>query len=103
MDTPPHESPADGWKWRRLIAAIFVAMYALSPWLLFYLSSCVDVSFIFLPAAAHLWCCWRLRQTPAPWPSFVLGCLLVLTAQIHGSFVIPLALTVLLVVQGRIR
>src|SRR5437879_10615785 len=29
MDTPPHESPADGWKWRRLIAAILLASVCL--------------------------------------------------------------------------
>ena len=83
-------------------ACTYLALYGFSPWLILYLGSSVDIAFLFLPAALHFWACWRLRDRVAALPSFVLASVLLLSAQIHGSFPISLLLTVFLLLRKRI-
>jgi hypothetical protein len=85
------------------MALIFLSLYSLSPWMLFHLGTWVDISLLFLPMALHLRACWELRSRAAALPSFLLGAVLVLTAQIHGSFPIFAASALFLIVRRHIR
>ncbi len=58
---------------------------------------------LILPAAAHLWSCWKLRGAPRVWPSFVLGLTLAATPQLHFSGLVLVFLTGLLLVRRRLR
>ncbi|MBD3298995.1 MAG: hypothetical protein GF341_10090 [candidate division Zixibacteria bacterium] len=86
-----------------IFLVIFAGLYWLSPWRLYHAGFLWEPSLLYLPAAAHLWACWRSRDTRAIVPSFILGLLMTATLQLHASFLILVVLTVLLWVGRRIR
>ena len=80
------------------IAAVFMLVYWLSPWRLYNGGFLWEPSYVFLPAALHLWSCWKLKDVPATGPSMVLGLTLLISLQIHNSaFVLFLGVLILLV------
>ena len=81
----------------------FLAVYWLSPWRLFNAGFAWEHSYVFLPAALHCWACWKLRDQARMLPSAVLGAVLVLSFQIHGSFLILVAAALLLFMMRLIR
>jgi hypothetical protein len=83
--------------------AFFLAVFWLSPWRLYHGGFVWEPSFLFLPAAAHLWACWSLRARPRRGPSLLLGATLSLTLQLHASFVVLGLLTALLLARRRVR
>ncbi len=96
----------------RKLAAIYLAVYWLSPWRLYHSGFLWEPNYVLLPAALHLWSAWRLRPAPAGTrgaagralaPSLVLGAVLVLSPQIHASGMALLLLTALLVWRRLLR
>ena len=76
---------AGGWRF----ALIFLAVFWISPWRLFHSGFLWDPSFIVLPACAHLWTSWRLRESDRFGSSFILGVVLASSVQLHlSSFVL---------------
>lgn len=82
---------------------IFLGLYWLSPWRLYHAGFLWEPSFLYLPAAAHLWACWRSRTVRSFFPSLVIGLILTATFQIHGSFLVLVVLTVILVARRLVR
>ena len=82
---------------------IFFGLYWLSPWRLYHAGFLWEPSFLYLPAALHLWACWRLRSQSAFLPSMIVGLVIVATFQIHASFVVLLLLTAILRARRLIR
>ena len=80
-----------------VFAAVFALCWWLSPWRLHHSGLIWEPAYLYLPAALHLWACWRSRVAGAPLvASAVLGLVLTATPQIHASFVVLWALTALL-------
>lgn len=77
-------------------ALFFVIVYWLSPWRLYNGGFLWEPSFIFLPAALHLWSCWHIREKRTFVPSAILGLSLLTSAQIHNSAFILFLLTIIL-------
>jgi hypothetical protein len=91
-------------------ALIYFLLYWLSPWRLTHAAMMWEPAFLFLPAALHLWAVSRLTpQSSLPagrgglWPSIVLGGVLLLTPQLHGSFLFLWLLTAILIYKKEIR
>lgn len=84
-------------------ALIFLALWWLSPWRLYHSGILWEPAYVVFPSALHLWACWRLRERPDPLASAVLAALLVLTFQLHGSFLFLVILTAILLVRRQIR
>ncbi len=82
---------------------IYLLVYWLSPWRLFHAGFSWEPAFMFLPAATHLWACWKLRNHPAGFPSAVLAGTMVLGMQLHGSFLLLVVFTAVLYVRKLIR
>ncbi|MFC1475528.1 hypothetical protein ACFLQW_00820 [Candidatus Zixiibacteriota bacterium] len=82
---------------------IFLGLYWLSPWRLYHAGFLWEPSFLYLPAAVHLWACWRLKDRRTFGPSLVLGLILIATFQIHASFVILLVLTLMLIARRLVK
>ena len=83
--------------------AAYLAAYWLSPWRLYHAGFVWEPAYVFLPAALHLACAWRLRAEPHFGWSLLLGATLTATLQLHASFVVLVVLTALLALQGAIR
>ncbi|HTP80004.1 MAG TPA: hypothetical protein VMM57_06325 [Bacteroidota bacterium] len=77
--------------------------YWLSPWRLYNGGILWEPAFIFLPAAAHLWACHRLRDRASFWPSAVLFLSLFSAVQIHNSSFILFLVTAFLAGKRKIR
>lgn len=84
-------------------AVIFLGIFWLSPWRLYHSGFLWEASYMFLPAALHLWACRALASAPSFGASFVLAATLVGAAQIHGSVLILIVATVILLLRQRIR
>ena len=84
-------------------AMIYIGLYWLSPWRLYHSSFLWEPQYLFLPAAVHLWSCWKLREEARLIPSAFLAASIVLALQLHNSFAILLFSTIVLAVRGRIR
>ena len=82
---------------------IYMGLYWLSPWRLYHSGFLWEPSLLYLPAALHLWACYRQRETSGFLPSAVLGTVLACTVQIHASFVILWVLTGILWARRRVR
>ena len=83
--------------------AAYLAAYWLSPWRLYHAGFLWEPAYVFLPAALHLACTWRLRAASHPGWSLLLGATLTLTLQLHASFVVLVVLTALLAARRMIR
>ena len=81
----------------------YLAAYWLSPWRLYHAGFVWEPAYVFLPAALHLACAWRLRARPHFGWSLLLAATLTATLQLHASFVVLVVLTALLALQGAIR
>lgn len=92
---------------RRAAGSVFAAVFALcwwlSPWRLYHSGLIWEPAYLYLPAALHLWACWRSRSDPSILASIVLGLVLTATPQIHASFVVLWALTALLWLRSALR
>ncbi len=84
-------------------ALLFAVLYWLSPWRTYHSGFLWEPTFIFLPAALHLWSCWKLRDRAAFLPSMLLAASLVWAVQIHGSFLVLVIITPILLLRRRIR
>ena len=84
-------------------AAAYLAIYWLSPWRLYHAGFLWEPAYVFLPAALHLFCAYRLRERPHAGWSLLLGLLLSATLQLHGSFLVLVLLTAVLVARKLIR
>jgi hypothetical protein len=85
------------------LALIFTALYWLSPWRLYHSGFVWEPAYVFLPAAAHLWACWKLSQRRSGFASAVLASSLLLALQLHGSAMILLLSTLLLLARRSIN
>ena len=83
--------------------AAYLAVYWLSPWRLYHAGFVWEPAYVFLPAALHLACAWRLRAGPHFGWSLLLGATLTATLQLHASFVVLVVLTALLAGRRAIR
>ena len=83
--------------------AAYLAAYWLSPWRLYHAGFVWEPAYVFLPAALHLACAWRLRAGRHFGWSLLLAATLTATLQLHASFVVLVVLTALLALQGAIR
>lgn len=84
-------------------ALIYLVLWWLSPWRLYHSGILWEPVYVILPAALHLWSCWSLRDRAGGLASAVLAATLVMTFQLHGSFLFLVILTVILLVRRRIR
>jgi hypothetical protein len=85
------------------LAVIFTALYWLSPWRLYHSGFVWEPAYVFLPAAAHIWACWRLSCRRSGFASAVLATTLLLAFQLHGSALILLLSTFLLLARRSIH
>jgi hypothetical protein len=85
------------------MAMIYIGLYSISPWRLYHSSFLWEPQYLFLPAAVHLWACWKLRREPTLLASALLAASIVLALQLHNSFAILLFSTIALVLTRRIR
>ena len=81
----------------------FLAIYWLSPWRLYHAGFLWEPGFVFLPAAVHLACSYRLRERRRFLASAVLAATIALTMQIHASFLILLVSTAILLWKRVVR
>jgi len=88
-----------GWRF----ATIYLAIFWLSPWRLFHSGFLWEVGYLLLPAALHLWCCRNLSDQKSPAISALLAATLLLTAQLHGSVMILVLASLLLLLRRRIQ
>ena len=86
----------------RFVAA-YLSVYWLSPWRLYHSGFLWEPAYVFLPAALHLASTYRLREQPHLGWSILLAATLTLAVQLHGSFVILVILTALLIGRRLIR
>ena len=82
---------------------VFLGLYWLSPWRLYHSGFLWEPSLLYLPAALHLWGCWKSRDERSFQPSLVIGLLITTTLQIHGSFLVLWVLTAILWARRSIR
>ena len=87
----------------RRVAVVYLALYWLSPWALYLAGFLWEPGYLLLPAAAHLWACWRLRDEARFWPAVVLGWVLVGAPQLHASGVVLILLTLGLLTVKAVR
>ncbi|MCD6378959.1 hypothetical protein J7M07_00760, partial [bacterium] len=83
--------------------AFFLAIYWLSPWRLYHSGFLWEPGFLFLPAAVHLASSYRLRYRKRLLSSAVLVATIVLTMQIHASFMLLLVSTAILIFKKKVR
>jgi hypothetical protein len=84
-------------------ALIYLVLWWLSPWRLYHSGILWEPVYVILPAALHLWSCWSLRERAGVLASAVLAATLATAFQLHGSFLILVILTVILMVRRLIR
>jgi hypothetical protein len=84
-------------------ALFFLTLWWLSPWRLYHSGILWEPAYVVLPAALHLAACWGLRERAgALWTALLVGTL-VLTFQLHGSFLFLVVLTGVLFLRKVIR
>ncbi len=84
-------------------AVFFLAIYWLSPWRLYHAGFLWNPGFVFLPAAVHLASAYRLRERPRFLASAVLVAAIVMTMQVHASFLLLLVSTAILLWKKKVR
>ena len=84
-------------------ACFAAAVYWLSPWRLYNGGFLWEPAYVFLPAAAHFWASWRLRERKDFFSSALLLFAIVAAIQIHNSAFVLVLLTIVLFVRGTIR
>jgi hypothetical protein len=84
-------------------ALLFLIVYWLSPWRLYHSGFLWEPAYVVLPAALHLWACFNLREEPNALASALLGATLVMTFQLHGSFLYLVIVTAVLLMRKLIR
>lgn len=82
---------------------LFVVLYWLSPWQLYFGSFLWNPNYLFLAGAAHLVTAWRLRYGPRFSASLLHAATVVLALQVHPSFLLLAAASVLLWWRGWLR
>lgn len=75
----------------------FLAVYWLSPWRLYHSGFLWEPGFVFLPAAIHLASLYCLRNRKQVLASAILVATIVLTMQIHASFIVLFISTIFLI------
>lgn len=88
-----------GWRY----ATVFLAILWLSPWRLFHSAFLWETNYLLLPAALHLATCRALKDQARIGASALLVATLLWTVQLHGSALILILTTVLLVARKRVR
>ena len=88
-----------GWRF----ATVFLAVFWLSPWRLFHSGFLWETNYLLLPAAIHLAACRVSRSAARLGASTLLLATLILTVQLHGSALILILASVLLLVRRRIH
>jgi hypothetical protein len=81
----------------------FLAIYWLSPWRLYHAGFLWEPGFVFLPAAVHLASSYRLRDRPRFLASAALVAAIVMTMQIHASFLVLIVSTAILLWKKKVR
>jgi hypothetical protein len=84
-------------------AFLFLLVYWLSPWRVYHSGFLWEPQYLFLPAALHLWACWKQREAASKLASAVLVASVLFAMQMHNSFVILAILTVILALRHKIR
>lgn len=84
-------------------ALFFLAVWWLSPWRLYHSGILWEPAYVVLPSALHLLACWKLRERPGAAWSALLAASLVLTFQLHGSFLFLVILTAAAFLRKLIR
>jgi hypothetical protein len=84
-------------------ALFFLAVWWLSPWRLYHSGILWEPAYVVLPSALHLLACWKLRARPGAAWSALLAATLVLTFQLHGSFLFLVILTAAVLIRKLIR
>lgn len=84
-------------------ALIFTVVWWLSPWRLYHSAFLWEPNYLFLPAACHLWACYGLRNRKGALASIILAATLLLTFQLHGSFLFLVVFTVVLLLRRAIK
>jgi hypothetical protein len=84
-------------------ALFFLAVWWLSPWRLYHSGILWEPAYVVLPSALHLLACWKLRERPGAAWSALLAATLVLTFQLHGSFLFLVILTGAVLLRNLIR
>ncbi|MGB2867166.1 MAG: hypothetical protein WBD36_01845 [Bacteroidota bacterium] len=84
-------------------ACFATVVYWLSPWRLYNGGFLWEPAYLFLPAAAHLWACWHLRERAGFVPSAVVLFAIVASMQIHNSAFVLVVLTIVLLLRHSIR
>jgi hypothetical protein len=82
---------------------LFVVLYWLSPWQLYFASFLWNPNYLFLGGAVHLATAWRLRREPRFTASLLHVATLALALQVHPSFLLLAAASVLLWWRGYLR
>jgi len=84
-------------------ALFFLALWWLSPWRLYHSGILWEPAYVVFPSALHLAACWGLRErADARWSAILAGTL-VLTFQLHGSFLFLVVVTGVLLFRKLIR
>lgn len=84
-------------------ALFFLAVWWLSPWRLYHSGILWEPAYVVLPSVLHLLACWKLRERPGAAWSAILVATLVLTFQLHGSFLFLVILTGVLFFRKLVR
>lgn len=84
-------------------ALVFTVLWWLSPWRVYHSAFLWEPNYLFLPAAIHLWACCRLSHSKGALASIVLAATLVLTFQIHGSFLYLVVFTAVLLMRRAMK
>ena len=79
---------------------LFVILYWLSPWQLYFATFLWNPNYLFLFGAVHLATAWRLRRGPRFGASLLHAAAVVLALQVHPSFLLLAAASVLLWWRG---
>ena len=83
-------------------AALFLAIFWLSPWRLFHSAFLWETNYLLLPAALHLAACRAQRSAARFGASVLLAATILLTFQMHGSALILMIASALLVYRKRL-
>ncbi len=84
-------------------AAVYLAIFWLSPWRLFHSAFLWETNYLLLPAAIHLAACRASRSRATVGASALLAATLLLTFQLHGSALILLLATGWLLYRQQLR
>lgn len=84
-------------------ALVYLFLFWLSPWRLYHSSFLWEPQYLFLPAALHLFACWRARERRSFVSSLAIAASVVLAMQLHNSFLILALMTLALALRRAIH